>query len=63
MVGFGQPMVNPIFMTDTIKDMVKGVSIALPMGDLIGPYLSKEPLFPARPPSWVAADSRRSAAL
>jgi hypothetical protein len=34
MVGFGQPMVNTILMTDAIKDMVKGVDIALPIGEL-----------------------------
>ena len=34
MVGFGQAMVNPIFMADAIKDMVKGIDIALPIGEL-----------------------------
>jgi hypothetical protein len=34
MVGFGQPMVNPSFMTDAIKEMVKGIDIALPIGEL-----------------------------
>jgi hypothetical protein len=33
MVGFGQPMVKPMFMTDAIKDMVNGIDIALPMGE------------------------------
>ena len=32
--GFGQPMVTTMLMTDAIKDMVKGVSIALPIGEL-----------------------------
>ena len=34
MVGFGQPMVNTILMTDAIKDMVKGLAITLPIGKL-----------------------------
>ena len=34
MVGFGQPRINPILLTDTIKDMVKGVDIALAIGEL-----------------------------
>jgi hypothetical protein len=34
MVGFGQPMVNPVCTTDAIKDMVKGIAITLPIGKL-----------------------------
>jgi hypothetical protein len=34
MVGCGQPMVNPMLMTDAIKDMMKGLDIALPIGKL-----------------------------
>jgi hypothetical protein len=34
MVGFGQPMVNTMLMTDAIKDMVQGLAIALPIGEL-----------------------------
>jgi len=34
MVGFGQPMVNPMITTDAIKDMLKGIDIALAIGEL-----------------------------
>jgi hypothetical protein len=34
MVGCGQPMVNTMLMTDTIKDMVQGIDIAHPIGKL-----------------------------
>ena len=34
MVGFGQPLVNPMLMTDAIKDMGKGIDIVLPRGKL-----------------------------
>jgi hypothetical protein len=34
MVGFGQPRINPILLADAIKDMVKGVDIALAIGEL-----------------------------
>jgi hypothetical protein len=33
-VGFGQPVVNPVVLTDAIKDVVKGIDISLPMGEL-----------------------------
>ena len=41
MVGLSQPMVNPMFITDAIKDMVEGVDIALPIRELdavVGEY-------------------------
>ena len=41
MVGFGQPMVDAILMTDAIKNMLKCVLIALAIGELdamIGQY-------------------------
>jgi hypothetical protein len=34
MVGFGQPMDNAILLADAIEDMMKRVSIALPVGEL-----------------------------
>jgi hypothetical protein len=34
MVGFGQPMVDAILLTDAIKNMLKGVDIALAVGEL-----------------------------
>src|SRR6266850_2024036 len=34
MVGFDQPMVDAIFLTDTIKDIVQGVSSALRINEL-----------------------------
>jgi hypothetical protein len=34
MVGFGQPMGNAMLTTDTIKDTVRSVSVALPIGEL-----------------------------
>ena len=41
MIGFGQPMVDAMPLTDAIKDMLKGILIALPVGELdaiIGQY-------------------------
>ena len=34
MVGFGQPMVDARLLADAIKDMLKGVAIALAVGEL-----------------------------
>jgi hypothetical protein len=34
MVGFDQPRINPILLADAIKDMVKGVDIALAISEL-----------------------------
>jgi hypothetical protein len=34
MVGFSQPMVDAILLTDAIKDMVKGIYITLAVGEL-----------------------------
>jgi hypothetical protein len=34
MVGFGEPMVDAILMTDAIKNMLKGLDITLPIGEL-----------------------------
>jgi hypothetical protein len=34
MVGFGQPMVDAILLTDAIKDMVKCIDITLAVGEL-----------------------------
>jgi hypothetical protein len=34
MVGFGQPRINPILLADAIKDMMKGLDIALAIGEL-----------------------------
>ena len=32
--GFGQSMIDTLLLTDTIKDMMKGIDIALAIGEL-----------------------------
>jgi hypothetical protein len=34
MVGFGEPMVDALLLTDTIHAMIKGIDIALAVGEL-----------------------------
>jgi hypothetical protein len=34
MIGFGQPMVDALLLADATKDMLKGILIALPVGEL-----------------------------
>jgi hypothetical protein len=34
MVGFGQPMVDAMRLADSVKDMLKGIVIALVIGEL-----------------------------